>query len=260
MVNELDFTEERRQLFDIQGGIMKRNFERRHVQCTLLHKKEDIYAFIEKYIFTLQESERIEKIAFSDGVTLYQLDLFNWIKNKYPHFDINQPLERGNGGHYKIYGDQPEGRMSLPYAEWKEKTDAWYENARQSLLSDLLIISCNAITMDGCICSIDGLGNRVAGMIFGPKHVLCIAGRNKICPSVEAAMNKIHNHVVPMTYIRHINKHSASFQDVPCVKTGKCHDCYHEYSSCRDVVVVRGQIKQHADRIHLVVINEDLGF
>lgn len=260
MINELDLGQERKFLFDRQGAMLKRNFERRNIQCTLLESKSDIYPFLEKYIDDLKKQEKLEKIAFSDGVTLYQLDLFNWVRENYEDLDINHPLERGEGGHYKVYGDQPEGRMNLPYEEWKEKTEQWYENCRNSLLSDLLIISCNAVTLDGCICSIDGLGNRVAGMIFGPKHVLCIVGRNKISSSVESAMERIHNYVVPLTYIRHMNKHSASFHDVPCVKTGKCCDCYHEYSSCRDVVVIRGQIKQHLNRIHLVVINEDLGF
>lgn len=261
MIDELDFVQENKFLFEKKGDMLKRAFERRNVKCTLLESKNDIYPFLKNYVDDIYTKEQIGKIAFSDGVTLYQLDLFNWFKSNYGDLlEINQPLERGPGGHYLIYGDQPQGRMNLPYDEWKEKTDRWYEQCRQSLLSDLMIISCNAITLDGCICSIDGLGNRVAGMIFGPKHVLCIVGRNKICSSVESAMDRIHNYVVPMTYIRHINKHNASFDEVPCVKTGKCHNCSHEYSSCRDVVVIRGQIKQHKDRIHLVVVNDDLGF
>lgn len=127
-------------------------------------------------------------------------------------------------------------------------------------MSDLLIISANGITLNGEVISIDGLGNRVSGMIFGPRHVVCIVGRNKIYPNEDVAMAMIRNHVVPLTYLRHINKHIASFNDVPCVKLGKCVDCMHEYSSCRNIVVMRGQIKQHKDRFHLVVINEDLGF
>lgn len=150
--------------------------------------------------------------------------------------------------------------MNLPYEVWKEKNDSWYDGCRESLLSDLLIISANAVTMDGEIISIDGLGNRVAGMIFGPKHVICIVGKNKISTNEESALDRIHNYVVPMTYTRHMMKHSDSFQDVPCVKMGKCVNCYHEYSSCRNVVVMRGQIKQHKDRLHLVIINKHLGF
>lgn len=175
-------------------------------------------------------------------------------------FTINQPLKRGLNGHYAIYGEQPPGKLHLPKEEFDILYEQWYENCRQSLLSDLLIISANAITLNGEIVSIDGLGNRVAGMMFGPKHVICIVGRNKIVTNVDFALEKIHNYVAPMTYIRHINKHHASFQDVPCVKVGKCFNCNHEYSSCRDVVIMRGQIKQHKDRLHLLVLNKDLGF
>ena len=257
MVNEYDFSEENRLFFETQGSFLKKNFEKRHVDTTLLKNSEDVYSYIKEFI---GKRPYIKNVAFSDGVTLYQLNLFNWAKNELGGVEINQPLKRGPGGHYAAYGDQPEGRMNLPYDEWKSYHDKWYEECRRSLLSDLLIISANAITLNGEIVSIDGLGNRVTGMMFGPLHVICIVGKNKIVPTVEFALDRIHNYVAPLTYIRHNNKHNASFQDVPCVKTGKCFNCSHEYSSCRDVVIMRGQIKQHKDRLHLVVINKELGF
>ena len=196
------------------------------------------------------------------------MDLFNWINNTYSEhrteegdkYSIRQPLKRGESGHYAVFGKQPREKMQLPYSEWKKINDEWYDGCRQSLISDLQIISANAITLNGEVISIDRLRNRVSGMIFGPRYVLCIVGRNKIYPNTDVAISMIKNHVVPLTYLRHINKHLASFQDVPCVKLGKCVDCMHEYSSCRNIVVMRGQIKQHRDRFHLVLINEDLGF
>lgn len=257
MVNEYDFTEENKIFFETQGNLLKKNFERRHVETSLLYDEESVYAYIKRFI---EDRPYIKNIAFSDGVTLYQLNLFNWAKENLGGAEIKQPLRRGPGGHYAAYGDQPEGRMHLPYEEWKTYHDKWYEDCRRSLLSDLLIISANAVTLNGEIVSIDGLGNRVTGMMFGPLHVICIVGRNKIVPNVDYALERIHNFVAPLTYIRHNNKHNASFQDVPCVKTGKCFNCSHEYSSCRDVVIMRGQVKQHKDRLHLLVINKELGF
>lgn len=258
MVNELDFSEENKAFFEVQGNLLKKNFENRHVQTSLLYNTEEVYEYIQQFI---KDRPYIKNVAFSDGVTLYQLNLFEWAKeNLGKDVIINQPLKRGSNGHYAIFGDQPSGRMHLPYDEWKTLNDEWYEGCRKSLLSDLLIISANAITLNGEIVSIDGLGNRVTGMMFGPLHVICIVGKNKIVPNVDYALDRIHNYVAPMTYIRHNNKHNASFQDVPCVKTGKCFNCSHEYSSCRDVVIMRGQIKQHKDRLHLLVINRDLGF
>ena len=256
-VDECDFSKERSQLFDIQGGVAQRNFAKRHVEASLVSEKEEVYSYISKFI---EERPYINSIAFSDGATLYQLELFNWVRKTYPDKDINQPLQRSRTGHYAVYGENPPGPTNFPFEEWKERTDKWQENCRRSLTADLLIISANAITMKGEVVSIDGLGNRVSGMLFGPKHVICIVGRNKIYPDSDTALTMIHHRVVPLTYLRHINKHHASFQDVPCVKLGQCVNCMHEYSSCRDVVVMRGQIKQHKDRFHLLMVNQDLGF
>lgn len=191
------------------------------------------------------------------------MGLFDWFREEYKKEDgysINQPLERSRTGQYAVYGEEPPGRMDIPYDEWKEKSDKWMENLRASLTSDLLVISANAITMNGEIVSIDGLGNRVSGMIFGPRHVLCIVGRNKIVKDVDSAFDRIHSYTVPMTYIRHNLKHWCNFQEVPCLKLGKCTNCSHPESACLNKVVVSGQVKQNEDRIHLIVVNEDLGF
>lgn len=243
---------------------MKKAFEKRHVETSLLFHESEVYDYIKTFV---SDRPYIKNIAFSDGVTLYQLDLFNWAQKELKSIvvgggepTVNQPLKRGVNGHYAVYGDQPEGRLNLPKAEFEKLYNQWYDDCRKSLLSDLLIISANTITLNGEIVSIDGLGNRVTGMMFGPLHVICIVGRNKIVPNVDYALERIHNYVAPMTYIRHINKHHASFQEVPCVKAGKCFDCNHEYSSCRDMVIMRGQIKQHRDRLHLLVVNKELGF
>lgn len=265
IVNEYDFSTERRMLFDIQCDTLKKNFLQRNVEVHVMKNRNELYPFIEDFIGSRTD---IKDIAFSDGVTLYELNLFNWVNQQYVgkssirggEYSVNQPLKRGTNGHYAIFGDQPRIRRRIPDEEYKRLIDEWYEGCRRSLMSDLLIISANGITLDGEVISIDGLGNRVSGMLFGPRHVLCIVGRNKIYPNEETAMSMIRNHVVPLTYLRHINKHSASFNDVPCVKIGKCVNCKHEYSSCRDIVVMRGQNKRHIDRFHLVVINEDLGF
>ena len=100
------------------------------------------------------------------------------------------------------------------------------------------------LTIKGEIVSVDG-------MIFGPRHVLCIVGRNKITTDVNSALDRIRNYVTPLTYLRHINKHFSNFSEVPCLKTGRCAQCSHDSSACRDVVIVRGQNNIHKDRIHL---------
>lgn len=257
MVDELNLIEEENTLFNLRGGMLKTNFGRRNLEVHLLQDKSEVYKFIEDFIAS---RSYINDISFSDGVTLYQLGLYNWVKEKYSHLNVTEPLERGENGHFTVFGNQPPGRMNLPYDEWKAKQDLWYENLRKSLMSDLFIIGANAITLDGEIVSVDGTGNRVGGMIFGPRHVLCVVGRNKIATNLEAAMDRVRNHACPMTYQRHLLKHACSFQTLPCVKKGKCYNCNDENSACRDFVIIRGQIKIHKDRIHLLVVNQDLGF
>lgn len=258
-VDEIDFSKENQAFFDIQGKLLKKRFGSRNITTHLLQNGDDVKNLISGFI---REREHIRNIAFSDGVTLYQLGLFDWVKETFGKngYSVNQPLERSRTGHYAVFGEEPPGRMNLPYEEYMAKYDKWYEGLRASLLSDLLIISANAITLNGEIVSIDGVGNRVSGMIFGPRHVLCIVGRNKIVKDVDNAMERIHNYAAPMTYIRHDLKHWSNFQDLPCVKHGVCTKCNHPESSCRNTVIIRGQIRRHHDRIHLAVINQDLGF
>ncbi len=205
---------------------------------------------------------RVKNIAFSDSVSLYQLGIYEWfeeqaIRNGY---EINQPLKRSSTGQFAVFGEEPPGRMNIPYEVWKPKNDKWYQGLRDSLTSDLLVVGANAITMNGEIVSIDGIGNRVSGMIFGPRHVLCIVGRNKIVNDIDSALDRIHNYSAPLNYIRHNNKHSTNFKDMPCLKIGKCMNCSNPESACLNTVIVRGQVKQHQDRIHVLLINEDLGF
>ena len=112
----------------------------------------------------------------------------------------------------------------------------------------------------GEIVSVDGLGNRVSSMIFGPKHVIVIVGKNKITTDLDAALNRVHNYAAPLTYIRHANKHYTKHENLPCVKLGRCVNCSNLESACMNTVIVRGQIHHHADRIHLIVVNKELGF
>lgn len=113
--------------------------------------------------------------------------------------------------------------------------------------------------MDGEIVSVDGSGNRVSGMIFGPKKVIIIVGRNKIVRDYDSAVDRIHNFVAPINYIRHNEKHHNRYHDLPCVKNGICAKCSHPRSACMNTVIVRGAVEYNKDRIHLIIVNKDLG-
>ncbi|MBI9112297.1 lactate utilization protein [Maridesulfovibrio ferrireducens] len=133
----------------------------------------------------------------------------------------------------------------------KPSADEKIERRRQSLLSDLFITSANAVTNDGELVNLDGTGNRVAAMAFGPKSVVVLVGRNKICGDLEAATRRIKEYVAPVNAMRLKRK-------TPCAVTGTCADC----SSPERICSIWGITEKSSPkgRIHIILINEDLGF
>lgn len=126
-----------------------------------------------------------------------------------------------------------------------------HDRFREGLLSDVFITSTNALTMNGCLYNIDGTGNRVAAMIYGPKEVIVIAGLNKICLDEEAAIAHIRNCSAPANAIR-LNKQT------PCSKTGKCMDCKSKDRICSSYVKLGYQCR--ANRIKVIIVEDYLGY
>ena len=129
--------------------------------------------------------------------------------------------------------------------------DARNELSRQSLLADLFICSSNAITMDGELVNIDRLGNRVAALAFGPKKVALLVSRNKITEDLHQAFSRAKNVAAGANSVR-------LSLDTPCGKTGKCHDCKGADRLCRTTVITQRAFPP--GRIHVLLINQDLGF
>lgn len=122
---------------------------------------------------------------------------------------------------------------------------------KQGTHADYFVSGSNAITEDGKIVNVDGLGNRLAGFCFGPGTVIIVAGRNKIVPDVDAALKRVRNVAAPMNAMRVGVK-------TPCVKTGKCTDCDSPERICNLTLIIERQgIK---GRMKVILINEDLGF
>lgn len=123
---------------------------------------------------------------------------------------------------------------------------------KQALLADVFLTSTNAITMEGELVNIDGMGNRVAAMCFGPDKVIVAAGANKIVKDEETAIARIKTDACPPNCIRLMKK-------TPCAATGKCGDCLSMGNTiCAYTVTTR--FSNFPDRIHVVLINETLGF
>ena len=125
------------------------------------------------------------------------------------------------------------------------------ELRRQSLMVDLFITGTNAVTQDGHLVNLDMVGNRVAAIMWGPKHVLLIIGRNKICEDLEEAMLRIKNYAAVVNTMNLDKK-------TPCVKTGTCQDCSSPDRICNYwTITEKSFIKE---RIKIILVNEDLGF
>lgn len=129
------------------------------------------------------------------------------------------------------------------------------EDKRQAMLAaydaDFFLSSANAITNDGIIVNIDGNANRVSAIAQGPKKVVFIVGLNKVCGDLDSAMKRARNVAAPINAQRFGLK-------TPCTKTGTCMDCKSPDTICCQFLITR--FSRHADRIHVILVNDNLGF
>ncbi|MBQ3866273.1 MAG: lactate utilization protein [Clostridia bacterium] len=129
------------------------------------------------------------------------------------------------------------------------------EDKRAAMLAaydaDVFLSGVNAITRDGMLVNIDGNANRVSAIAQGPKKVLFIVGMNKVCGDLDHAMKRARNVAAP------INAQRFGL-NTPCSKTGACMDCKVPDTICCQFLVTR--YSKHPDRIHLILVGEDLGF
>ena len=123
---------------------------------------------------------------------------------------------------------------------------------RKTFSADYYLSSVNAISESGEIVNIDGNGNRVAALIFGPKQVIVIAGLNKVAGSLDAAMDRARNVAAP------INAQRFAGLATPCYKLGRCADCQAADSICAQIVITRRSRTQ--GRIKVILVGEHLGF
>jgi len=121
----------------------------------------------------------------------------------------------------------------------------------RTINADYFLMSTNAITMDGELINIDGHGSRLGYMIYGPSHVIILAGMNKVCPDRQSAELRARNLASPPNCVRLSRK-------TPCAVTGRCGDCYGPDSICSQFVYTRRS--SVPGRIHVILIGEALGF
>lgn len=165
-----------------------------------------------------------KSIGMGGSATLMSMGLYELFK------------ERGNTLFSHTHATSPEEAMKCRKAQ---------------LSADVFMCSTNALTLDGQLVNIDGVGNRVAAMCFGPDKVYVICGVNKIVENEQEGRKRIGNVASPMNAQR-LKK------AVPCATTCYCHDCSSPERMCRIVTIIPR--KPMATDLEIIIIQENLGF
>lgn len=203
----------------------------RHIEKTLENLKKNrmngYYAENQEEMMKILNTlcETGSTVSVGGSMTLFETGVIDWLRNE----DF-------------VFWDR--------YAEGLTKEDitAIY---RKSFGANCYLTSTNALTEDGELVNIDGSGNRVASMIYGPDKVIVIAGINKLVKDEAAAYERLRNYAAPSNSVR-LNRKT------PCAVTGQCSNCQSPERICASYVTIRRQM--NPDRIHVILVNEILGY
>ena len=123
--------------------------------------------------------------------------------------------------------------------------------AAKCATADVFITGANALSVTGEMVNIDGIGNRVAAIVYGPKSVIVIAGMNKVCADLDSAIKRARTVAAPIN-------HQRFGGETPCMVTGVCGDCKREDCICNQILITRHC--RPAGRIKFIIVGESLGF
>lgn len=168
-----------------------------------------------------------ESVSYGDSMTLYATGVVEWLRTQHEYHFIDTC------------------QQGVPFRELIARR-------RQALVCDVFLTGVNAISIsDGSLHWLDMIGNRIAPVAFGPKHVILVVGRNKIIASAEDAYRRIREIAAPQNVVRHPG------MKTPCAVTGKCSDCSSPDRICNERLILH---KCHPKgRITVILIDEDLG-
>ncbi len=201
------------------AATMIRNLEKRNMEGYFVRTKEEAVSLIMERFLTGGKT-----VSFGGSVTLTESGLMDAIQK----------------GDCVLY-DRKTAKTPEETREMKAKM----------INSDYFLMSTNAITIDGELINIDGFGNRVSYLCFGPENVIILAGMNKVVSSVEDGVRRVRDIASPPNTVR-LNKNT------PCAKTGRCGDCYSDDCICSQIVITRRSGVKN--RIKVVLVAEDLGY
>lgn len=203
--------------YELKAQHLKKEFAKRNIESFYCDTKEEA---VSKIVEMIDEGK---SVTWGGSTTLNELG-------------VKDVLENGN---YTVI-DRDKHAGAERVAKMKE-----------AFTADYYLTSSNALTLDGRLVNIDGVGNRVASISYGPDKVIFVVGINKVVKTLDEAYDRIRNIATPPNALR-LNL------ETPCAKTGVCHDCLSKDCICGQVLVTR--YNRIDDRIKVIIVGENLGF
>ena len=195
----------------------KKALEAHHIKTYLVKDKHEACALASSMI------KDKEKVSDGGSMTISEIGLSQLLKSRdVAYISHNEPLS-------------------------KEESE---KEAHAAFNADTFICSSNAVTMDGALINVDGHGNRVAAMIYGPNQVIVIVGSNKLVKNEKQAEKRIQEVAAPANCVR-------LHRQTPCVKLGSCQDCESKDRICNFYVKIDHDMY---DRIRVIIMEEEAGY
>ncbi len=212
-------TEQTQKCYNKRAQVLIKNLHSRHFEAYYCANKEEALAK------ALELIPKGATVGWGGALSAQQIGLMDAL----------------NAGEYRAID-----RDKAPTPELKA------EAMRSCLLSDVFVTGANALSLDGQMVNIDGNGNRVAAIVYGPKSVVVIAGMNKVVDTLEDAVRRARTVAAPT------NKQRFAALQTPCEITGSCADCKSDGCICNQILITRNC--SPAGRIKFVLVGEELGF
>lgn len=210
-------TEQKKLMYEKRGEILVKNLQNRHFEAYYCKTADEA---LQKTLELIPEGA---SVGWGGVMSAEQIGLMNAVRN----------------GNYRVLD-----RETCKDQEERDRI------ARECFFADVFLTGANAMSLDGQMVSIDGTGNRVAAIVYGPKNVIVVAGMNKVMDTLDEAVRRARTVAAPLNQQR--------FQlPNPCTVTGTCADCKSETCICNQILVTRNC--RPVGRIKFILVGEDLG-
>lgn len=210
-------TDMHKMYYEKRGKLLVKNLQSRHFEAYYCATKEDA---LKKALELIPKGATV---GWGGVMSAHQIGLMEAI-----HQGDYRPIDRD--------------RCETP----EEKLQA----AKDSMFADVFLTGANGLSLDGEMVNIDGTGNRVAAIVYGPREVLVIAGMNKVSDTLEDAITRARTVAAPLNQQRF-------GLNTPCTVTGTCADCKSEACICNQILITRHC--RPVGRIKFILVGEDLG-